>query len=921
MSHYQLGSYLQLQQDQDDRKCPACGADFPTVRGKNVHLSRAESCKWYKKGKLADLAHNYHPVTEDLEDDPPDTGGFDLDSPLVWDDGYDDEEVEGFEPVHIVASSSQTQVQDLDRCTKRARIDESPFIHDIHPNAGTVTGHQQTAQERWAAQHVNPNSPPINIFDPFTSELDWRTAKWFLEDGSSKSASDRLLQIDGFAKQLGLSFHNMDSLYKKMEKLPGMAPWQERTIRLADDPDEEHLIQYRNPIQAIKNLWSNPAHAKHMVYAPEKMWANADRDSRLYNEMWTGNWWWTLQELLPSGATVAPLIISTDKTQLTNFCGSKQAYPVYLTIGNIPRWIRKKPSKKACVLLAYLSTDKITSSQLSEDEKRRKTHQLFHESMRHILEPLEKAGREGVDMVGGDGDIRRVFPILACYPADYPEQCLVTCVKSGGCPKCYRVRGNIGDPGISELRTAQKTLDIIEYALTHPRRAFHTVCQDPEHGLNGHVFNPFWANLPYTNIHISITPDVLHQLHGGVFKHILEWCQLALGKKELDQRIKSLPPAHGIRQFPKGFSTLINVSGPERKQMMKILLGAIANAVPKDVVIATRAILDFTYIAQYPSHSEETLQYLEDALQLFHDHKLIFVELGIRNNFEIPKLSGLPHYKSSIESFGATDNYNTEQFERLHIDFAKQAFRASNRKEERPQMLRWLDRQEKVAAFQLLLDIRHPPVHKLSNLLSTRQGQPILLAKTAPFPNKSVDAVAIEHKAPWFIWYLKEYLHGKNLIRTHSGARGRLAIQDAPLPFTSINVWTSVRLRHKDIQGLDKDKQIMDSFHAAPERSDKWGKPVAARFDTVLVEEGTDEQEGGDNTSVDGTRVGRVKVIFSLPKVFTDAAPHAPKEHLAFVEWFTRPRAEPDTASKLYEVRKQKEIGTGELTASSKLWT
>ncbi|KAH8108643.1 hypothetical protein DFH11DRAFT_1516600 [Phellopilus nigrolimitatus] len=76
-------------------------------------------------------------------------------------------------------------------------VDESPFIHDIHPNAGTVTGHQQTAQEHWAAQHVNPNSPPINIFDPFASELDWRTAKWFLEDGSSKSASDRLLKIDG----------------------------------------------------------------------------------------------------------------------------------------------------------------------------------------------------------------------------------------------------------------------------------------------------------------------------------------------------------------------------------------------------------------------------------------------------------------------------------------------------------------------------------------------------------------------------------------------------------------------------------------------------------------------------------------------------------------------------------------------------
>lgn len=243
---------------------------------------------------------------------------------------------------------------------------------------------------------------------------------------------------------------------------------------------------------------------------------------------------------------MAPVLISTDKTQLTNFCGSKQSYPVYLTIGNIPRDIRKKPSFRACVLIAYLSTDKILSSQLSADEQRHRTHQLFHESMYHILKPLENAGREGVDMTGGDGDIHKVFPVLACYPADYPEQCLVTCVKFGGCPKCYQTKQTMGDPGIGELRTAQKTLDIIECALAHPRRTFHKFCQDPQNGLNGHVSRPFWANLPYSNIHASMTPDILHQLHGGVFKHILEWCQLALGKKELDQCIKSFPPSHGI---------------------------------------------------------------------------------------------------------------------------------------------------------------------------------------------------------------------------------------------------------------------------------------------------------------------------------------------------------------------------------------
>jgi hypothetical protein len=46
--------------------------------------------------------------------------------------------------------------------------------------------------------------------------------------------------------------------------------------------------------------------------------------------------------------------------------------------------------------------------------------------------------------------------------------------------------------------------------------------------------------------------------------------------------------------------------------------------------------------------------------------------------------------------FGTTDNYNTEQMEHLHIDFTKDAYYATNHKDEYKQMTVWLECHEKV---------------------------------------------------------------------------------------------------------------------------------------------------------------------------------------------------------------------------------
>ena len=75
-------------------------------------------------------------------------------------------------------------------------------------------------------------------------------------------------------------------------------------------------------------------------------------------------------------ATIIPLIISSDKTQLTLFCG-KSAYPVYLTIGNIPKDIRRKPTRRAQMLIAYIPTSRLEVIS-NKAARRRALGNVFH---------------------------------------------------------------------------------------------------------------------------------------------------------------------------------------------------------------------------------------------------------------------------------------------------------------------------------------------------------------------------------------------------------------------------------------------------------------------------------------------------------------------------------------------------------------
>ena len=94
-----------------------------------------------------------------------------------------------------------------------------------------------------------------------------------------------------------------------MDSLPERAEWMERILSFKDRPNERHLLQFRDIIQAIRTLLGNPEHADQIVYRPRRIFSDASRKHRVYNEMWTGCWWHAVQVSTSASVRIILLLI------------------------------------------------------------------------------------------------------------------------------------------------------------------------------------------------------------------------------------------------------------------------------------------------------------------------------------------------------------------------------------------------------------------------------------------------------------------------------------------------------------------------------------------------------------------------------------------------------------------------------------
>jgi hypothetical protein len=197
----------------------------------------------------------------------------------------------------------------------------------------------------------------------------------------------------------------------------------------------------------------------------------------------------------------------------------------------------------------------------------------------------------------------------------------------------------------------------------------------------------------------------------------------------------------------------------------------------------------------------------------------------------------------SIQSLGSIDGLNSEGPERLHIDYAKKGYHASNKNDYIPQMVKWLQCQEAIDLCTVYLQwcAELPPHNEtdkddnedaaeVNNQVTTKTPDmtinpyPYHVAKAPAFPNTPLHCLEQAHGASEFLPTLKTFIQEKFTSHTL-----------LPNEFDRYNIHKAIHIMlpsKPHVSDCKRQKKI----HAIPEHSNgPWKQLSPAHFDTATL--------------------------------------------------------------------------------------
>ena len=401
-----------------------------------------------------------------------------------------------------------------------------------------------------------------------------------------------------------------------------------------------------------------------------------------------------------------PIILTSDETHLTNFSGDKKMWPIYMTIGNIPARVRGVPSRHALVLLALLPIPpKMGTVSAAVDEERRQQKAIVHhEALHTILKPLVQAGTEGIRSRCPDMRTRKCFPVVLAWIADHREYLKIFLLSIRSCPVC--------EVPSHELDSPVQKYETRDYA--YYRRCLRTM-RDRHEPIDVRAKARAYLDsvgvraapnaltmLPHIRLSTIHTPDILHGMYLGVFKHFMDWNMAFLKKwKRLDvfDKVWVLVPGHpGLYVTRRVWREIVQWQGKEMKSFSRIILAVLASTLStatdaerptfERVLACILALTDFNMVAQFEFHSQTTLKRLEKLLESFQESKAVFGEyrrpkgkrkrgrVNVGGSQNPKRTSGVPSSTPAPGSAAAdvlenNDDAEDDNEDEMHFNFVK----------------------------------------------------------------------------------------------------------------------------------------------------------------------------------------------------------------------------------------------------------
>ncbi|KAI0324055.1 hypothetical protein GY45DRAFT_1263589 [Cubamyces sp. BRFM 1775] len=350
---------------------------------------------------------------------------------------------------------------------------------------------------------------------------------------------------------------------------------------------------------------------------------------------------------------VAGTMLYSDSTSLASF-GTASLWPIYFWLSSLSKYIRALPTAFAAHHLAYIPSLPDLIRQAYEIEYGSvPTPAVLRFCKKELMQKIwlllldddfMHAYVHGFVVKCGDGITRRLFPRILTYSADYPEKCLIACIKYLGrcpCPSCLIDKSRIQLMGtkrdmaqrIKKLREDTPWLRmllerirgwIFQRGRAPEGKSVEEVLGSTSTSPNQSAFSQRLGELGF-DIYRALVPDLMHEFELGVWKstvtHLVRILTAfgASSINKLNARFTAIPRfgRDAIRHFGDNVAGLKKLAARDYEDLVQCAIPAFEGLLPAahDRIIRRMLFQLATWhaLAKLRLHSDSTLSVFENV--------------------------------------------------------------------------------------------------------------------------------------------------------------------------------------------------------------------------------------------------------------------------------------------------------------------